>query len=289
MNEWKAVNSDIVYVSAASYGHTGPKSHYRGYSSTIDATTGIIQQNGYPDLNPMNHQTSYPDSVGGVTTAYVALSVLIDREQTGESQRVNLDQVEATASLNGSAVVEASVNNEVRPIVGNNDREISPHGVYPCKGEDEWIAVTARNNNEWQRLCEAMGDPDLSTEFPTNADRLKRDEQLDNRVSDWTKKSKFNILEQLQEANVPSGAVQTQEDIIQHDAHLRDREALQLISHDDIGPLPFQALPFNYSESPVSVGDRAHKLGEDTRKVMRETVGLTDTGIDELINKKVLI
>ncbi len=286
----KEVNPQIIYVSAASYGHTGPKSHYRGYGSTIDATTGIIQQNGYPDLNPMNNQTSYPDSVGGVTTAYATLSALIDREQTGEGQHVDLDQVEATTSLNGSAVVEASVNDEVRPVIGNTDREISPHGIYPCEGEDEWIAITARDDEEWQSLCEMMDDPDLVTEFPTNADRLERREQLDDRISDWTEgKLKFDVLEQLQEADVPSGAVQTQRDIIQDDEHLRDREALQLISYDDIGPLPFQALPFKYSESPVSAGDRAPKLGEHTRGVIKEVVGLTDAEIDELTDEEVLI
>ena len=47
---------------------------------------------------------------------------------------------------------------------GNRDRELAPHGVYPCAGDDRWIAIAARDDRDWRALCEALGAPALAAD-----------------------------------------------------------------------------------------------------------------------------
>lgn len=287
----KEVNPEMIYVSAASYGHTGPKSHYRGYGSTIDATTGIIQQNGYSDKHPMNHQTSYPDSVGGVTIAYAALAALIEREQTGEGQHVDLDQVEAATSLNGTAVMEASVTGQNPQVRGNNHRKFAPHGIYPCDGgREEWVAIAVRSSTEWEKFKSIVGDDNLDQEkFATQQKRKENEDELDEIIAAWTQeRDKSTIVEQLQENSIPAEAVQSQKELIS-DAQFKQRDAFELLSHPDGKDRPYQRLPFKMSESVHYTRRRAPKLGEHTRESISDLTGLSGAEIEELIENEVLV
>jgi benzylsuccinate CoA-transferase BbsF subunit len=286
------VNEDVIYLSMASYGHKGAKSKYLGYGSTIDAPTGLLYHNGYPDEHPTNHQTSYPDSISGVTGAYAVLSALIAREQDGEGQHIDLDQVEATTSLNGSSILQASVNGEERSVYGNWNKNYAPHGVYPCCGDDEWCAIAVRSKKEWDRFCNVVKNPELKENnlFSTNEKRLQNRDNLDEFISEWTSEyNKYDLMKELQKHNVASGVVQKQEDIINKDNHLVSRDALQLVKHDGVGNLPFQALPYKFSQTYSHIPDPSPKFGEHTEEIMRELLGYTNKEIEELIEEEVLV
>ena len=138
------------------------------------------------------------------------LAALEHRERTGEGQFIDLAQGEATLQRAAEPLMDYLMNGRTAGPQGNRERGIAPHGAYPCAGEDEWIAIAARTDAEWDALlaaaredgaAAALADP----RWQRGLTRLKAQDELDAAVSEWTRtQGAAELAERLQAAGVPA-------------------------------------------------------------------------------------
>ena len=186
----KELKEDIVYVSNCGFGQEGPYGTFKSWGPIAQAVSGMTFESGLPDQPPAGWGYSYMDHTGGYVMAIAILAALVHRNRTGEGQWVDLSCTEAGAALTGTAVLDSVVNGRARRGPGrpNSNRSVgpamAPHGVFPCSGEDNWVAIACRNDDDWTVLASIAG---LSEpRWRHAAGRLADEDAVEAAVAAWT-------------------------------------------------------------------------------------------------------
>jgi crotonobetainyl-CoA:carnitine CoA-transferase CaiB-like acyl-CoA transferase len=177
----------------------------------------------------------------------------------------------------------------VHPI-GNASPRGAPWSCLPCAGEDEWCVINVRSDAEWQRLRKAIGDPAWAADpaLDTTEGRLARRDAIDAGLTAWTSaRAPREVMEILQSVGVPAG-------IVAHPGHhisdpqLQHRGYPKLVAQPDYETILVEGPPFLGSDLPEPIVGPAPLLGQHTREVAREILGLSDAEIQALIDERVL-
>lgn len=274
----KKIKPEIICLSMPMQGSGGPHAYFRGYGVTIGALSGFFNLIGYPDRDPVGTGTNFPDHVPNPTHAAIAiLAALIYRKKTGKGQYIELSQFESTMNMFGGALLDYAVNSRDVIRLGNRLAYASPHGVYPCKGDDRWCAVSCFNEAEWMALCKAMGKSDLLNDyrFHTLLARLENADELDHEISIWTSAwEPFALMKHLQSVGVPAGVVEDARDILENDEQLAAREHWVFLDHPEMCRSVYDGPPYRMSKTPGYLRSYAPLLGEHTRQVCLEVLSM---------------
>jgi hypothetical protein len=159
----RKVKPDVICVRMTGFGLTGPDRDHVSYGPTLQALTGYTLLMAEPDGPPAGFGYSYSDLAGGNLGALAVLAALWHRRRTGRGQLVDLSQLEAVASLVGPTLLGGGTSAPT----GNASQEApgAPHGVYPCAGDDRWIAITVFSDAEWERFATAAGGPGVDARY----------------------------------------------------------------------------------------------------------------------------
>jgi len=188
-------------------------------------------------------------------------------------------------------MLDWSANGRVWSRTGNQSphKLAAPHGVYPCKGVDRWIAIACFNDAEWQGLCKVAQRPELASDskFATLEARLANQDTLNRLLGEWTRTCDASqLMHALQKAGTPAGVCQNAEDRCENDPQLVALEWLTEVTGTKIGKWPVAEVPIKMSESPAYVGGRIDRgapcYGEDNEYVYGELLGMTTKEIAEL-------
>ena len=245
---------------------------------------------GFPDGPPTPLGVSYGDPVGGMTGAIAVLAALHHRRRTGEGQYIDFSQQQGTVALLAQGLMEYLMNGRIWPRMGNHHEAWAPHNVYRCAGEDRWIAIAVTNEDEWQALGRAMGRPDLIADarFATGLDRWMNQDELDAMISAWaTDQDDKTLSEQLQAVGVPAASSNSVADLIADD-HLAERRFFVEDTHPEVGTRTIAGIPTRLSETPGRIYKTAPLLGEDTDRILKGLLKMTDAEIQELIDEQVV-
>jgi crotonobetainyl-CoA:carnitine CoA-transferase CaiB-like acyl-CoA transferase len=291
----RSLREDVVYVSMCGFGHVGPDASHVTMGPTAQALTGLTFLVGLPDRPPAGWSFSYLDHVGGYLGAVAVLAGVLHRRRTGEGQHIDVSQLEPATALSGALVLDAALNGRGarRPGFPTGNRRMhppsAPGGAYRASGEDKWVVVSCRTEDHWRALVAAMGSPTWAEDarFATLAGRLEHADDLDARVGSWTsKRDRYEVMELLQRAGVPAGAVQDAADRLERDPQLAARGHFTMLGNAEVAPLPLEGFPVHLSGTPAHTGGRARRapplLGEDTDRVLEEVLGLGPDEIDAL-------
>ena len=176
----KAAKPEIIMVSLSGYGQTGPWRDFTAYGMGLEPASGISSLTGYRDGPPLRTGISFTDPYSGVVGAGAVLSALHYRRRTGKGQYIDLSEHESAVPVTGFALMDYALNGRMEPRMGNRSHWYAPQGCYRCKGEDNWIAITVRDDAEWECLlprCRSsgMGDRPLrGRALPLRAPRRAR-------------------------------------------------------------------------------------------------------------------
>ncbi len=211
----KAIKPDIVYVSNSGFGHVGPCSDFKTWGPVVQAVSGLTFTSGLPDREPAGWGYSFMDHTGAYYMAIAILMGLIHRQRTGEGQWIDLACTESALALHGPALLDWTVNGRPARREGqphsNRNRwpPMAPHGIYPCRGDDEWVAIACRHEDDWEALAAVIGAHWCADAVFGDLDsRLVAQDLLDERVSAWTApRGKFEVEELLRAAGVPAAPV----------------------------------------------------------------------------------
>ena len=288
---------DIVYVSQSGFGHTGRHRGYNTMGPIAQAFSGMTFLSGLPGEPPAGWGWSYLDDTGGMYIAISTLTSLYRRNITGQGQHVDLSQMIVGATLNGSALLDATVNGRPSrregyppgnrahwpgtPMVNNyRGPTTAPHNAYRTKGGgyNDWCAIACFSEAEWRRLVGVMGSPQWATspKFASLGGRLQHQEELDRGIQEWAQTlEKYELMEKCQAASVPAMPVQSSENRVDHDLQLRHRELYLEVDHSELGLRKFQNAPFKLSETPARNLQPSPLIGQHNQEIFEGMLGLS--------------
>lgn len=276
---------DIILCSMSGFGGSGPERDYVAYGSNIETASGLAALMGYHD-DPTPHRTGsyYADPVAGAHGAVAILAALRHRARTGEGQRIDLSLLESAAALFGEALMDWSLNRRVPLPRGNRHPRHAPQGCYRTAGNDSWLALTVRTDEEWQSLCRVLDRPDLAQDesLGTASGRQAQHDMLDEAIGRWSEGlDHYEAARRLQAAHVPAAPVLANWELLS-DPHLHARGFYVPVPHPEAGVLPYPGMPWHFSRTPAAVRGGAPCFAEHNTLVFRDVLGLCDAEIAAL-------
>ncbi len=286
----KKIKPEIIYFSTCQMGQHGPFSKFKGYGMLGVAYAGYSHLTGWPDRDPLILFNNYSDFVAPYYLMTPVIAALAYRRKTGKGTYLDQSQIEAGVSLLAPAVLDYTVNGRIACRIGNRDPHMSPHGVFPCRGDDRWVAIAVTSEKEWQAFCFVMGNPDWTrdTRFSTLLGRKQNEDELEALIAEWTLNyATDQVMHMMQEAGVPAGVVQTAEDLF-NDLQLKHREHFRFLEHKVIGVHAYNSPAYRLSKTPCEIKRASPCLGEDNEYVYKEILGLSDDEIADLLMEGVI-
>jgi len=283
----RELRSDLVCVRMTGYGLDGPHRDRVSYGPTLQALAGFTALMTAPGRAPVGFGHAYADVAAGHMAAIAILAALWYRRRTGVGLAIDLAQQEVLAWLVGPLLLARAVDGATSLPVGNRSQEApaAPHGVYPCAGDDRWIAIAVPDEETWRAFRGVLGHPSWADEprFARLADRLEHSAALDALIAAWSRGQDAEIaMAALQAAGVPAGRVADARDLCTRDPQLRARGHFVDVPTPEGRTVRLDGPPVLLSETPAIVCRPGPLLGEDTDAVLREVLGLRSGEIEQL-------
>ncbi len=278
----RGARPDIILVSMAAFGKTGPDKDLVGFGPVIELMSGLCSLTGYlDDEEPFKSGISYGDPVGGAYAAASVALALTRRQRTGKGAFIDLAQREGAALLAGERFVAASLRGEKTPRhMGNRSERWAPQGTYKCAGNDRWIVVAVVTDQEWQACCAVLGRDDLAG--LTLDERQARHDELDAVIAAWAQdRDPQDAMEILQAAGVPAGRILDTGDI-HDDPQLLRRHFWVYLPHPRMHRYKQAGIAWRLVECNPTLVRHAPLFGEHTRELLSTAAGLSDEEIDAL-------
>jgi crotonobetainyl-CoA:carnitine CoA-transferase CaiB-like acyl-CoA transferase len=272
------LNPRLVYGGSSGFGLDGPYRDLAAMDVTIQAMSGIMNSTGQPDGPPTKAGAAVCDFLAGIHLCAGILGALVQRERTGEGQRVEVAMHEAAVIALASAlgaVMDGDTNVPQRTGNRHPALAMAPYNTYPCT--DGHVAIFTSAERHWHSMCELLGRGDLAKhpEFSTTPGRAKHMAEIDDIVSAWTvTRSKEEVMRLLNEAHVPCAPVKSAREV-SRDPHLEARGFWVDLEHPRRGPtrVPISPIRLHAGGKP-EIRSPAPMLGQHTEKVLAELLGL---------------
>ena len=214
---------------------------------------------------------------------------LIHRRRTGEGTCIDLSQHEAGIQFLTSILLDRQINGRIKEREGNLHPDYCPHGVYPCKGKERWVAICITNDEEWSIFSSIIGGWCIENEeLACLQTRKQNEEEINSLVSQWTlERVPEEIVSLLQERGIPAGVVQNSQDLA-NDPQLSHRQAIWYLEHKDAGRHAVFSQGFILSTNPPPPPTAAPRIGEHTYQICKEILDMPDEEIARLLGENIL-
>ena len=283
------VKSDVIMLSMSPMGQHGPLSSLVTYAPVISALSGIDSMVGYPGENPIGFKHPFADVVASMSGLFSVLAAIRHHIRTGEGQYIDLSQGEAVMPFMGEAFLANEMNNHVMGPQGNMSSTMAPHGVYPCVGDDKWISIAVKTEEEWSSFCGVLKDPEWTKEvkFSTSENRIANALELDKRVAAYTNNhDNYELAKQFQEAGVAAAPMLDNSEILE-DPNMKERNVFINGEH----PVVDETLSYNWPWKIDGIDcrmERAPLFGEHSEYVFGEILGFSSDEIKNLVEKEII-
>jgi crotonobetainyl-CoA:carnitine CoA-transferase CaiB-like acyl-CoA transferase len=279
----RAANPDVIVISETACGEDGPDSHFVGFATIFGALSGLQHVTGYPDAPPADLRDG-ADLRIATTCAVVAVALLLRRQATGAGgDFVSVSAVESCSRFIGEALVELARGGAEYQRNGNDDPVFCPNNAYPCAASDSWVALSVRDDADWQALRRVAALPALDdARFATVAGRRAHREELDYLIGGWTKGYEAERLAvMLQQAGVPASVTATAKMLFE-DAALREVGFLPVVEHPYLGRRAVIGVPWEFTRLDARIERAAPLLGEANEAIYGQLLGLTGERLEKL-------
>lgn len=286
----RRIRPDLIMISLSGYGQTGPWRDYYAYGTGLEPASGISSFTGYRGGDPMRTGISFTNPYCGIIGAGAVLAALHYRRRSGKGQHIDLSEQEAAIPIGGYALMDHLLNGRDPQRIGNRSPCFAPQGCYPCRGDDNWLVLTVRNDAEWRAFGGAVGHPEWTEDdrFADVLGRHRHHDELDDLISSWTREQDhIEAMHLLQGAGVIAAAVLNPKQVLL-DPHLRQRRHFDMVEQaGEARPVPKQ-LGARFSAFEVGARGDAPRLGEHNREVLQGLLGLSDEDLAQLQESKAI-
>lgn len=283
----KEINPRLIYCSISGFGQTGPYAERAGFDPIAQGMSGITSITGWKHTGPVRVGVAIGDSLGGIFATYGILMAIIERERSGQGQRVETSLLEGLISVLGFQAAKFFATGERPEPLGNDHGMVSPYGTFKTK--DGFINIAAGNQGMWERLAEALGLGHLIREerFRTVPDRVTNRSELgkllEEKLGEKTTKEWGEILNEVGVANGPILHI----DEVFQDPQVLHQEMLVEMDHPTIGKIKNIGFPVKLSRTPAAVRRPPPLLGQHTEDLLKE-LGYGPQEIEALRKEKII-
>ncbi len=280
----RRINPTIIYLSLSAFGRSGPMKGAVSFHSGVAFVSGLAAVTGYPKGQPRMAGSVLPDFVGASYGILGLLEALYHRAQTGQGQYVEVSMSEAQTTMLPEAIADYSLNRIEPKRVGNRHKAKAPHDIYPCRGDQKWVAISVGTDEEWHKFCAAIERPEWLADlrFSAKANRQKNQGALDDLISLWTRdRDPGEVTALLQRHGVAAFPVLDSGELL-HDPHLIERGFVASVPHKEVGARPMGTTAWMIdNQRPYDIRP-APLLGEHNEYVLKELLSLSDRDIGDL-------
>jgi crotonobetainyl-CoA:carnitine CoA-transferase CaiB-like acyl-CoA transferase len=260
-----ALNPGLVLVRMPAFGLDGPWRDRVGFAQTMEQVTGMAWITGHADDQPRIPRGPC-DPLAGAHAAFAVLVALEERARTGTGPFIESTMVEAAMNVAAEQIIEWTANGVELQRQGNRAPGFVPQGLYPCAGEEQWLAISVATDEQWAALVEVVG---------LTSDRREHDE-VDRELAAWAEDRDLEAtVDELVAAGIPAGAARDPRTIGTH-PQLAARGFFERLEHPVVGEQPFATLPFRYASVDRWLTRPAPTMGEHNAEVLGGELGLTD-------------
>ncbi|MXX49320.1 MAG: CoA transferase [Chloroflexi bacterium] len=281
--------SDVILASISGYGVTGPFSSYPANGATTEPMSGLSSIHGYEGDPGMNTGGLFPDSISGYSMTAAIIAALARRERVNRPQRIDVAMLEAMGVVVGDAIAEFDATGRMPLPIGNHDRQRAPHNIYPCAGEDEWIAISVATESEWLALGQELGLAELVDDprFSTAALRKSNEGDLDEIITAWTSDQESDALEQrLLAAGLDAARVSRPYDqFSEPDPTYLSSGFIQSVDHPEVGESWLPGAPWRLSGPEDRQLRPSPCVGEHSFDVFAQELGMTEAEYQSLVER----
>jgi benzylsuccinate CoA-transferase BbsF subunit len=285
----KKINPKIIMHRTCGYGHSGPMASQPGFGQTVTSMTGFYAISGWADRQSVPISSFYTDHLSPLFGGLALIAAIDYQRRTGQGQCIDQSQVETGINYLAPVVLDYTVNHRDLKLKGNSSELAAPHGTYRCKGEDRWVAIGVFSDEEWNKFCKVLGNPDWSKEekFSSLSRRINHSDELDKLVNAWTANfTAEQAMAMLQDAGVAAGVVATAQDS-EEDPQLKEYDFFHEIDHPYLGKRNFYHRPGFTLSDAVAERSRPTYLGEYTEYVCTNILGISDVEFVKLMQEGV--
>lgn len=282
--ELKKINPGIIYASVSGFGHFGPYSQRAGYDIIGQAMSGLMSTTGWPDSAPTRTGTAIADVMGGISCCTGILAAYAHKLQTGEGEKVDVSLVDSMVSSLEIINIIYLATGRTPQRIGNRYEALYPYDSFQAK--DGMLVIGAGNDKLFGLLCDLMQKPELKSDprFLVNNDRVMNHAALKPIIEEWLKDwSIDDAVQAMLDMGIPAGPINTIDRVVK-DPHIADaREMFVEVDHPKAGKMKITGNQIKLTNNKIETFTPAPLLGQHSKEVYMEKLGLTEEEADALI------
>jgi crotonobetainyl-CoA:carnitine CoA-transferase CaiB-like acyl-CoA transferase len=269
-DDLKNDNPRLIYASVSGFGQTGPYESRAGFDPIAQGMSGLASVTGWKDTGPVRVGVAIGDSLGGIYAVVGILLALVEREKSGEGQRVESSLLEGLIAVLGFQAAKYFGTDQRPERQGNDHAMMSPYGTFKTK--DGYINIAAGNQGMWERLAKAMGLEHLIEDkrFLTVPDRVVNRSELTPLLEDrLAGKTSQEWEEILNEAGVANGPILHIDEVFQDPQVLHQNMLLEM-DHPKVGKMKTLGFASKLSRTPGQLKLPPPLMGQHSEEILRE-------------------
>jgi crotonobetainyl-CoA:carnitine CoA-transferase CaiB-like acyl-CoA transferase len=269
-----AIKPDIIYCSVTGFGQTGPRRDQAAYDFMIQAMGGLMsvtgEADGKPGGGPQKVGVPIVDIMTGMYTAIAVLAALARRAETGQGDFIDIGMLDVSVGFLANQAMNFLVSGKPPRRNGNAHPNIQPQDVF--KARDGFLALAVGNDEQFKKLCEVIGRPELASDerFAANAGRVRNNATLTPILAELlATQDRDHWVERCARAGVPCGPINSVPEAFA-DPQVKHRNMLIDIPHPVAGSVPQVASPMRFQNAPLSYDRAPPLIGQHTDEILRE-------------------
>ena len=277
-------NPAILYVAGSGFGQDGPYANKPAFDVIVQAMGGILSITGEEGGPPIRPGVSYGDITAGLFLCIATLASLQERQKSGEGQYVDISMLDCQVTAQENAFVRYLNTGEIPRALGTRHPVMTPFQAFQTK--DGYIAVALRGGikDQWPLFCAAIDRVDIIDDprFEDGWERTQHYKELEPILTEaMKKKTTQEWVVELEQAGIPCGPVNTIEQAAA-DPQIQARDMIIEVEHPEAGRFKVVNTPFRFSRTSSKAVKASPELGEHTREILGQVLGMSDKEIDGL-------
>ena len=286
------INPRLVYVSITGFGQDGPYADRAGYDFIIQGMSGFMSVTGERDDveggGPQKAGVAITDLMTGMYASVAVLAALAHRDRTGEGQWIDACLFDSSVAMMSVMNMNYLVGGHSPQRAGNAHQNIVPYQVFECA--DGHVIVAVGNDSQFRKFCDIAGHPDWAVDprFATNAARVRERDAIVPIIADIIRqRPQSRWLADLERAGIPCGPINSIHQVLR-DPQVEARAMKIDLPHPLAGSVPQIRAPLRFSGSPPAYTDAPPLLGQHSRDVLQQTLGVGDDAFADLVARGIV-
>ena len=283
------INQDLIVLRISGWGQTGIYKNQPGFGSLVEGMSGFAAMTGEKDQVPILPPTALADMISGLSGfSSLLLSLFAKQNNKVKGQVIDLSLFEPLFSIIGPWAAYYKLTGKIPEKMGNKSPVSAPRNIYKTKDE-KYVSLSASMQSMWEKLASLIKREDLITNkmYLTNEDRIRNQDKLDRIIADFMIKHKRDkLLETFSKHGVTIGPVLDISELIDH-PYIKDRGILVNLKTKSDGEIPMHEVFPRLSKSKGSIRTEAPKLGQHTKKILKE-IGYNKIEIQKFFEQKIV-